>query len=64
VLNGGLIQVVQPWSINTFQVLPAGTYTFKVRALKYLSTFSNFYAGGTTTSLSNEGSMSVLVIPQ
>ena len=62
VLNGGLIQVVQPWSMNTFQVLPAGTYTFKVRALRYIG--SNFYAGGTTTSLSNEGSMSVLVIPQ
>jgi len=61
--NGGLVQVVAPWSISHSVVLPAGTYTFKMRALRYIG--SNFYAGGTTLATSiNEGSMSILVFPQ
>jgi hypothetical protein len=60
--TGGFTQVVLPFSINTFQSLPAGTYTFKVQSQKYIG--SNFYAGGSSTSLANEGSMTILVIPQ
>jgi hypothetical protein len=60
--TSGFTQVVLPFSINTFQSLPAGTYTFKVQSQKYIG--SNFYAGGSSTSLANEGSMTILIIPQ
>jgi hypothetical protein len=55
-------QNINPWGISTYQLLSPGTYTFKVKAMKY--TGSNFYAGGSYTSLTNEGTMTILVIPQ
>jgi hypothetical protein len=55
-------QNINPWGISTYQTLSAGTYTIKVKALKYVG--SNFYAGGSYTSLTNEGTMTVLIIPQ
>ena len=60
--NGGFTQTVLPFSISTFQTLPAGTYTFVVQTRKYIG--ATCYAGGSSTSLANEGSMTILVIPQ
>jgi len=68
ITNNSWSEVVSHWSINYVQLLAAGTYTFKVRARSYLSLgFGNysFYAGGAnTTSLPNDGAMTILVIPQ
>ncbi len=53
------------WSITTTENLPAGTYTYKVRAAKY--NFDNFYAGGNTTApagFQNNGSLVVQVFYQ
>ena len=60
----GYYALVTPWCITTFlNNVPAGNYTFDVRARKYIG--SDFYAGGSTTSpLPNEGALTVLVIPQ
>lgn len=68
ITNSSWSQVVSHWSITYLQSLAAGTYTFKVRARSYLSLgFGNysFYAGGaTTTALPNDGSFTILVVPQ
>lgn len=61
-VNGGLTRVVLPWGISHNVVLAAGTYTFRVQTKVYVGT--SVYAGGSSTSLANEGSMSILVIPQ
>lgn len=53
------------WSIITTENLPAGTYTYKVRAAKYA--FDGFYAGGNTTApagFQNNGSLVVQVFYQ
>jgi hypothetical protein len=62
--NNGFTSVVHPWSISTYQSVAAGTYTIKISAKKYNSAGSGFYAGGSSTSLANEGSLTILVIPQ
>jgi hypothetical protein len=57
---GGFIQTIAPWSITAFLAVPAGTYTFTVKACKYA--FDDFYAGGNTTSPNqNEGCFLVQV---
>jgi hypothetical protein len=59
----GYVQLVSGWSISTFVNVTAGTYIFDVRAAKYIG--SNFNAGGSDTSpQQNEGSLTILVIPQ
>jgi hypothetical protein len=60
--NGTYTQNVLPWGISHHVVLSAGTYTFKVQTKVYVGT--SVFAGGSSTSLANEGSMSILVIPQ
>jgi hypothetical protein len=62
--TSGYYALVTPWCITTFlNNVAAGTYTFDVRARKYIG--SDFYAGGSTTSpLPNEGALTILVIPQ
>lgn len=60
----GAIQLrntIAPWSFGAYLALPAGTYTFTVRARKYA--FDNFYAGGNTTAPNpNEGALTVMVV--
>lgn len=57
----GVVNTILPWSFTSFISLPAGTYTFDVRARKYA--FDNFYAGGNFTAPNpNEGTLSLLVI--
>lgn len=55
------IGTINHWSFQTLvTVATAGTYTFKVQAHKYLTTFDNFYAGGNTTApvaSQNQGAM-------
>lgn len=59
----GFFGTVAPWAFTTPLTLPAGTYTFQVRARKYA--FDNFYAGGNTTAPNpNEGALTILVIYQ
>lgn len=61
--TSGYIQLVTSWAITTWVMVTPGTYTFKVRAAKYIG--SNFNAGGSDTSpIGNEGVMTILVIPQ
>lgn len=62
--TNGLIQIVAPFSISYFTTLTPGTYTFDVRAMNYTSGFSNFYAGGSQTSSTNEGNLTIMVFPQ
>ncbi len=68
ITNASWSQIVSNWGINYTTVLAAGTYTFKVRARSYLNIVGScyaFYAGGAvTTSLPNDGSMTILVVPQ
>ena len=57
----GFTNTIAPWSFNAYLTLPAGTYTFTVRARKYA--FDNFYAGGNTTAPNpNEGALTVMVV--
>jgi hypothetical protein len=57
----GFTNTIAPWSFGAYLTLPAGTYTFSVRARKYA--FDNFYAGGNTTAPNpNEGALTVMVI--
>lgn len=57
----GWTNTIQPWSFGAYLTLPAGSYTFTVRARKYA--FDSFYAGGNTTAPSpNEGALTVMVI--
>lgn len=57
-------QIVTHWGINYTEILPAGTYTYKVKARLYNGT-AYFYAGGAvTTGLPNDGTMTIQVIPQ
>ena len=52
---------INHWSFQTLvTVAAAGTYTFKIQAHKYLTSFDNFYAGGNTTApvaSQNQGAM-------
>ena len=60
---GGVTNTIAPWSLVSFITLPAGTYTFTVRARKYA--FDNFYAGGNFTAPNpNEGTLVITVINQ
>lgn len=59
----GFSGTIGHWSMTNMLSLPAGTYTFTVRARKYA--FDNFYAGGNTTAPNpNEGAMVITVFPQ
>ncbi|MEM0998604.1 MAG: hypothetical protein AAGN35_16215 [Bacteroidota bacterium] len=59
----GFFGTISPWGFTVPLTLPAGTYTFDVRARKYA--FDNFYAGGNTTAPNpNEGALTILVIYQ
>lgn len=58
---GGFTNTIAPWSFGAYLQLPAGSYTFTVRARKYA--FDNFYAGGNTTAPNpNEGALTVMVV--
>jgi hypothetical protein len=59
----GVTGTISQWSMSTFVSLPAGTYTFTVRACKYA--YDSFYAGGNTTApagLQNQGSLLLQVV--
>jgi hypothetical protein len=59
----GYTGTIHHWSMMNSLTLPAGTYTFTVRARKYA--FDNFYAGGNTTAPNpNEGNLIIMVFPQ
>ena len=61
----GIIQTIQFWSYNSYINLPAGTYTFDVRARMYNSLFDPFYAGGNFTGANpNEGALILTVFYQ
>lgn len=61
--NNGVSQVVQHWAITYTQSVTAGTYIYKVRAIKRSG--ENFDAGGAdTTSLPSDGAMSIEVYPK
>lgn len=60
--NATYTQNVLPWGISHHVTLGPGTYTFKVQTKVYVG--SSVYAGGSSTSLANEGSLTILVIPQ
>ncbi len=62
--TSGVTQVVAPFSISYFTTLTPGVYTFDVRAMNYTGGFSNFYAGGSQTSSTNEGNLTIMVFPQ
>ncbi len=56
---------IDGWAIITTETLPAGTYTYTVKAAKY--NFDDFYAGGNTTApaaYQNNGSLVVQVFYQ
>jgi hypothetical protein len=56
-------QTIGSWSFNTFLNLPAGTYTFSVRAAKYNAGFDDFFAGGNNSGFNNnEGNLIIQVI--
>ena len=63
IYSGGYTQRIQQWSLSTFQILGAGTYTFKVKAKEYSNIATGFYAGGSATGSYNEGQLSIIVIP-
>lgn len=57
----GWTNTIALWSFGAYLALPAGSYTFTVRARKYA--FDNFYAGGNTTAPNpNEGALTVMVV--
>jgi hypothetical protein len=56
---------INHWSFQTLvSVASAGTYTFKVQAHKYNSSFDNFYAGGNTTAPVASRNQGALIIQQ
>lgn len=61
----GIVNTIQPWSFNSYVLLPAGTYSFDIRARNYFSGFDPFFAGGNFTGGNpNEGAMILTVFYQ
>gem|GEM_PF-1546175 len=53
------------WSFQTVvNIAAAGTYTFKIQAHEYDSSFDNFYAGGNTTAPAGSQNQGALIILQ